>query len=73
MTGVQTCALPIFKTNEMFVPYGSLVVDGQGANGTNVPSGIKVTSWSDNEITLDGDIDLGNTTGSRIGDRKSVV
>ena len=63
-------ALPLkidFKTNEMSVPYGSLVVDGQGANGTNIPSGIKVTSWSDNEITLDGDIDLGNVTGSRIG------
>jgi len=63
-------ALPLkidFKTNEMSVPYGSLVVDGQGANGTNIPPGIKVISWSDNEISLDGDINLGNVTGSRIG------
>ena len=56
-----------YKTNEMYAPYGSIVVDGQGMNGNMIPTGITLTSWSDNQITLSGDIDLGTSTGSRIG------
>ena len=56
-----------YRTNEMYAPYGSIVVDGQGMNGNMIPTGVTLTSWSDNEITLSGNIDLGTSTGSRIG------
>ena len=56
-----------YRTNEMYAPYGSIVVDGQGMNGNMIPTGVTLTSWSDNQITLSGDIDLGTSTGSRIG------
>ena len=56
-----------FKTNEMFAPYGSLVVDGYGGNGSLIPAGITLIDWSDNQITLSSPISPSDTTGSRIG------
>ena len=63
-------AIPItinYKTNEMFAPYGSKLVNLYGFNTPTVPEDTYIMSWSGNQISLSNNIDLGGVTGSRIG------
>ena len=64
-------ALPIVlnaKTNEMYAPYGSIVVDQNGNhNSVNYPDQNYVISWSGNSVQFTHPIDVGTTTGTRIG------
>ena len=64
-------ALPIeidAKTNEMFAPYGSIVVDANGNhNSAEFPDQNIVSGWTGNRVWFTSNIDVGDTTGSRIG------
>ena len=63
-------ALPIridATTNEMWAPYGSLIVNANGVYDGSFPSGTYITGWSGNEVTLSQPINLGASTGSRVG------
>ena len=59
-----------YTTNEMFAPYGSLLVKGDGTQGGDIPVGTKIQSWSGNKVVLDNAIDLTSSSyqgGSRFG------
>ena len=69
-------ALPIrvdYKTNEMFAPYGSKIVNMFGKHVGTDPTAIAfpdnnfVVAWSANSVQFLFPIDVGTTTGSRIG------
>ena len=51
-------ALPVrinYKTNEMWAPYGSQVIESP-TGGPSVPAGTYIVSWSDNVITLNNPV-----------------
>ena len=69
--------LPIrvdYKTNEMFAPYGSKVVNSSGRHAGTDPTMVGlypednfVLAWSGNSVAFTHPIDVGTTTGQRIG------
>ena len=64
-------ALPIeinAKTNEMFAPYGSIVVNANGNhNSVEFPDQNIVSGWTGNRVWFTDPIIVSNVTGSRIG------
>ena len=69
-------ALPIrvdYKTNEMFAPFDSKVVNmfgkhvGTDPTATTFPADNYVVAWSGNSVQFTYPIDVGTTTGARIG------
>ena len=64
-------ALPIrvdFRTNEMFAPYGSKIVRSDGKSGVpGYPADNYVIAWSGNSVQFTHPVDVGLSTGQRIG------
>jgi hypothetical protein len=64
-------ALPIrvdFRTNEMFAPFGSKIVRWDGKSGVpGYPADNYILAWSGNSVQFTYPIDVGTSTGQRIG------